>query len=308
MTEVKNAFDEICTHLPPSIRSAICKLSPSTKDKVMEIRLRAGCPLSVNVGGMSMFVADNDVSILPGKNAYIVSAGEVEETYLKICNYSVHTHADEIKQGFITLQGGHRAGICGTAVYEKGEISAFRDITSINIRTSRHFRGCAAGLLLWALKGNLLLSGPTSSGKTTRLRELARLLSDQCKRVTVIDSRFEIAGGSLRKELGPCCDVLSGVRKSDGLEIAVRTLNPEYIILDELGSSAETKGILSAMFCGVRVIASIHSGSIEELQNRTQAKILMESGAVDYIAQLSGVADAPVIYRIEKGLPVKENA
>lgn len=308
MIEVKTTFDEILENLPNTLRAVVYKLPQATKDNVMEIRLRAGCPLSVNVGGMNMFVSDNDVSILPGKNSYIVSDEEIEETYLKICNYSVHTHADEIKQGFITLKGGHRAGICGTAVYEKGKISAFRNITSINIRASRQFYGCATPLLKWALKGNLLLAGPTASGKTTRLRDLARLLSDQCKRVTVIDSRFEIAGGYYSKDLGPCCDILSGVRKSDGLDIAVRTLNPEYIILDELGSSAETKGIISAMFCGVKVIASIHAGSMKELQSRTQAKMLMESGAVDYIAQLKGVKDLPVIYRVENGKAVRVDA
>lgn len=308
MPEVKSALDEICENLPESLRAALHRLPPSTKDRVMEIRLRAGCPLSVNVGGMNMFVAENDVSILPGRGVYVVTPHEVEETYLKLCNYSVHTHADEIKQGFVTLGGGHRAGICGTAVYEKEKISAFRDITSINIRTSRHFYGCAAPLLKWALKGNLLLSGPTSSGKTTRLRDLARLLSDQCRRVTIIDSRFEIAGGRLRSALGPCCDILSGVRKSDGLDIAVRTLNPEYIVLDELGSAAETKGILSALFCGVRVVASIHAGSVAELQSRSQAKLLLESGAVDYVAQLQGVAESPEIYRVQKGRLVKLDA
>lgn len=308
MTEVKNTLEEITNHLPSNIKTAICKLPTSVTDKVMEIRLRAGCPLSVNVGGMNMFVSNNDVSILPTKSAYIVSMAEVEETYLKICNYSVHTHSDEIKQGFITLKGGHRAGICGTAVYEKGEISAFRDITSINIRTSRQFYGCAAPLLKWALKGNLLISGPTASGKTTKLRDLAHLLSKQCKRVVVIDSRFELCGGGYKGNLGPCCDVLSGVHKSDGLDIAVRTLNPEYIILDELGSSAETKGIISAMFCGVKVIASIHAGNLDELKSRKQFKLLIESGAVDYIAQLKGINDSPSVFKVEKGKTVMVDA
>lgn len=308
MPEVENVFDEIAENLPPSMQKAVRALPNTVKNKVMEIRLRAGCPLSVNVGGMNMFVTVNDVSILPTRNVYIVTAEEIEAVYLKICNYSVHTHMDEIKQGFITLKGGHRAGICGTAVYEKGEIAAFRDITSINIRMSRHFYGCADTLLPWALKGNLLLSGPTSSGKTTRLRDLARLLSNHCKRVTIIDSRFEIAGGVVGRDLGPCCDVLGGIQKSDGLDIAVRTLNPEYIILDELGSIAETKGIISAMFCGVRVVASIHSGSIAELQSRPQAVMLMESGAVDYIAQLSGVTLSPEIYQLQNDRVVKAHA
>ena len=307
MPEVKSGLKEITRQLPNGILAAINKLSDDTIDSIMEIRLRSGCPLSVNIGGMNMFVSDKDVSLLPTRNAYIVSEQEIEEAYLKICNYSVHTHSDEIKQGFITLKGGHRAGICGTAVYEAGEISAFRDITSINIRASRSFFGCATPLLKWALKGNLLISGPTASGKTTKLRDLARLLSEQYKRVVIIDSRFELCNGRRAENLGPCCDVLSGVKKSDGLDIAVRTLNPEYIILDELGSISETKGIISAMFCGVKVIASIHAGSLQELKSRPQAKLLIKSGAVDYIAQLNGINEPVNVYGVEKGETVEMN-
>lgn len=299
MSEVKNAFDEVTQNLPPALKNAVSSIPDKTKNKISEIRLRAGCPLAVNISGMNMFVGGNDVSILPNKSTYIVSKDEVAEAFLIMCGHSVHAHADEIKNGFVTLKGGHRAGICGTAVYEGDEISAFREISSVNIRLSRQFFGSADPFYKWALKGNLLISGPTASGKTTVLRDLARRLSENCHRVTVIDSRFEIAGGK-RHDLGPSCDILEGVKKSDGLDIAVRTLNPQYVILDELGDEKEVTGIISAMFCGVKVIASIHSGSTSELVGRQQAAMLFESGAIKCVAQLSKVGVPPEIYFVKR--------
>jgi stage III sporulation protein AA len=220
----------------------------------------------------------------------------MEESFRNLCSYSVYSHENEIRNGYITLSGGHRAGICGTAVLQSDSVSSVRGISSINLRISREIRGAADELLdrIWdRLAGGLLLAGAPSSGKTTILRDLARQLSSgvrgNLKKVAVIDERGEIAGtycGVPQNDLGCCCDVLDGYPKAEGILLAVRTLSPDIILCDEIGSEREVGAVEQGLNTGVILIASIHAGSIEELVRRKQAIKLLRTGAFATVAQL----------------------
>lgn len=196
---------------------------------------------------------------------------DITECFLELCRNSVHSFAREIAEGYITLPGGHRVGFCGTAAAHDGKLATLRDISSLNIRFAREVRECARELCTRAFGDglcSLIVAGKPLSGKTTVLRDMARILGQE-HRVCVIDTRGELAGvynGVPALDVGENTDVLNGYGRAEGIMCALRSLSPEVIICDEIGSDAEE--IRQCMNCGVRLIASAHAGSIAELRSR----------------------------------------
>ena len=199
------------------------------------------------------------------------SAREIAEIFAEICRYSVYSFENDIARGFITLDGGHRVGICGTCVYKNGKIETIREISSLNIRIAHEITGCSDELFscVFADKPrSLLLGGAVMSGKTTILRDLARRLSERF-RVVIIDERGEISAsvkGVPSFDVGLNTDVLCGCEKSDGIIMALRTLSPEIIICDEIAN--DENALEQCAFCGTKIIASAHAGSLSELFSR----------------------------------------
>lgn len=235
--------------------------------ELAEIRLRAGRPcVSVNIFG--------EMRACSG----VISAEDIAECFSEICRYSVYSFESEIAQGFITLDGGHRVGICGTAVMKGGKIASIKDISGLNIRIAHQRLGCANelyGRIFSRELHSLLLGGKPLSGKTTMLRDLARILGER-HRVTLIDSRGELSAssrGTPSFDIGINTDALCGVEKSDGIMLALRTLSPEIIICDEIGSDGAA--IEQAMFCGVKIVASAHADSIAQLKNRPATRDIL---------------------------------
>ena len=234
-----------------------------------------------------------------------LTGAQLAEILRALCEYSVHSYTEDIARGYVTLPGGHRAGVCGTAVTERGLVTAVRDISSINLRVAREIPG-AAGELCARMYSNgglpgLLISGAPGSGKTTLLRDLARRLSDgngpeghrgraaPCRRVAIIDERGELAGA---REGTPCCavgantDVLTGYPKCEGILLAIRSLSPEIILCDELGGEPDAAALEAGFHTGVRFVATIHAGSAEEALARPVAQRLLSCGAFDYLVHL----------------------
>lgn len=288
------------------------KLLPrDIKDQTQELRLRVNKPISICcTNGIYFLNNDGRLVCYPDGNACIAEKKDIEESFRNICNYSIYSHQNEIKSGFITLNGGHRVGISGTAVFHNGEISGMRDISSINIRIARQIFGSANELLRILKKditGGLLLAGAPASGKTTILRDLARQLSNgacgSLKKVAVVDERGELAGtymGIPQNDLGVCSDVLDGYPKAEGILQAVRSLSPEVVICDELGGNEEINAVMQGLNAGVSVVSSIHAGSIQEFLNKKQAMELLETGAFQSIAMLNGHAEPGKITGIYK--------
>lgn len=249
-----------------------------TRSELAEVRLRAGRPaVAVTISGKNRVCSDT------------LSANDINECFAELCQYSIHSFAREIREGYITIAGGHRAGFCGNAVIRNGCIDTLRDISSINLRIAHEIKGCADELYGKAFKNglcSLLIAGRPLSGKTTLLRDLTRLIGNH-SRVALIDSRNEIAAvynGSPQLDVGINTDVLSGYPRAQAIETALRTLSPEIIICDEIGS--DISAIKECAHCGVKLIATIHSDSVEQLASSVATKGLLD--CFDRVAIIAG--------------------
>lgn len=296
----QQSFRQICEMLPDCIKERLLYLDDFTQSLTQEIRLRAGRPvqLSLGLGRGERFVSRQGKAVESPAwcDGAAISQAEVYQVFRAVCGYSIHTHQQELREGYVFMKGGHRAGICGTAVTEKGQTVGVRDISSINIRVARQVKGVALPFLreYWQDGGKgILLAGPPTSGKTTMIRDMARILSSGFQgryyKVTVVDERGEIAacsGGQPQNDIGLCCDVLDGYEKGEGMMMALKTLGPEVLICDELGADREIQAVSSALNCGVRVIATIHAGSGEEVRRRKNLSALLDTGAFDRLVLL----------------------
>ena len=288
------SFRQAAQALCPRIADLLLALPVSMQAQVMEIRLRAEQPVSVWESRGTWFMTPGGPGLSPA-HAVCARREDLQECFRRLCSHSVYSHEEQIRQGFLTLPGGHRAGLAGSAVCRGGAVVGMRDISGINIRIARQLPGSADTLFqtLGTLEGGLLLAGPPACGKTTLLRDIARQLSaglrGPVRKVAVVDERGEIAGafhGVLGSDLGPCCDVLDGFPKAAGMMQAVRVLSPEYLLCDELGGMQEAAALLESVNAGVHVIASLHAGSLSECNTRPQARALLESGAFQTIVLL----------------------
>ena len=202
-----------------------------------------------------------------------VASAEIDSFFYAICRNSVHSFQEDICSGFITLSGGHRVGLCGTAVVRDGKIKNIKNINGFNVRVSRELIGSGEDIynrIFCSGLKNVLIAGVPASGKTTILRDLCRLLGSRYK-VSLIDERSEIAAvymGVPQNDVGMNTDVFDGYSKADGLETAVRVMSPDIIIFDEAGSQDEFRYMEHAMNCGIRICASMHASSIEEIKHR----------------------------------------
>lgn len=252
--------------------------------------------LRIYRGGAASAVAKNGILRLGS-----VSVAEFSQLFSRLCGGAPYAYEEELKRGFFTV-GSCRIGVCGTAVVEGGGIVGVKDVRSLNIRFAREIKGAAAPLfarLGGNVRGGLLLAGPPACGKTTLLRDLARLISESGRKVCVIDERGEIAavsGGLPAVDVGPLTDVLDGYPKTKAAEIALRCLSPDVIVCDEVGEG-EADALLSCADCGVDVVAAVHGN---ERSRRFKAlaesgcfrrAALFRSGAVGVIERVIDIAD-----------------
>lgn len=273
-----NEFQQALKGLYEDTAKIIKTVPLSVGNHAREIRLRSGRKICI-------VTADGDYFL-----DHIIYQEELYECFRSLCSYSVHSHEEEIRQGYITIKGGHRAGLCGTAVYKNGDITNIRNISSINIRIARQIFGAADELYTY-FNGSLektLLVGPPSSGKTTLLKDIIHRLNN--KKITVVDSRGEIAAcsnGVPQNDLGNA-DILDGWKKADGMMMAIRTMGPDVIICDEIGDKDDALAIESCLNAGVSVIATTHAGSLKELSLRRHIMDILKLGAFEQLVILAG--------------------
>ena len=237
-------------------------------DYLQEIRLRAGYPI--------ILLYDGKEKILPIK----VSERGIRETLDYVSNYSLYAYENELKQGFITIEGGHRVGMAGQVLIENGRVKNLKQISSLNVRVSHEIVGCADKLFPYITRNkqmyHTLIISPPRCGKTTILRDLIRQISDGNEwvkgcTVGVVDERSELAGcyqGIPQNHMGMRTDVLDGCPKADGMLMLIRSMSPQVVAVDEIGAPEDIQAIKYAMHCGCKMVATVHGESLEELQRK----------------------------------------
>ena len=292
-------IEDLFDYIPNAWHSIILRQPMELLKAATELRFRIGRGCSISCGEKNYIV-----------DGIEVGAVEIESIMQKICQGASYRFEAQIEQGFIPLPKGHRAGVCGSYVLNEAGQVRINCISSINLRVCRDIK-CGGKKLLPKLFcdgkfcSTLIVSEPCG-GKTTLLTDLVRVLSEEGYRCAVIDERGEIAAsfrGAPQKELGVLCDILDGYPKAYGMMIALRTLAPQVLVCDEIGSDAEVEKMLEAMNAGVPFLATAHARDEEELFNRPQIRRLKEAGALSKVVLLKG---AKTPGKIRKVLTVNE--
>lgn len=283
---------EVIPYLSPAIKSLLNKTSADIFERLEEIRIRTNKPLLLKVG-------DDDFTITPRgeltgnlNQGYIISEEDIFRTIASISDNSLYAFEEEIRRGFITIPGGHRVGLAGQVVIERYDVKTIKDFSGICIRIAREKKGCAEPLLkmVCSKKGmasNTLIISPPRCGKTTILRDLARLLSNgspYCSphNVVIVDERSELAGsyrGLAQLDVGVRTDVLDSCPKALGMIMAIRSLSPQVVVTDEIGRKEDVEAIQECINAGVAVICTIHAKNLQELEARPLIRNLIHTGA-----------------------------
>jgi stage III sporulation protein AA len=299
-------YYKVCESLNKRVRETAVKVPPDIASGITEIRLRAGLPIMATTSEGNMFL-HNDGSLSHSKeNSFICDRFDLLETFKIVCEYSVHSYQNEINQGFITMRGGHRVGLCGCAVVEDRAIKNIKNITSLNFRVAKSIRGAADKIIDEFIScgiQNSVIIGAPSSGKTTVLRDLARQIADGFNqtKVAVVDERGELSamyGGTQLFDLGQSTDCLFAYPKALGIEIAIRSLSPEVIVFDEIGSAAELNASADGFSAGAAIITSVHANDAKDFCSRKIGKMLLDSEAFNKFFFLEGSKNPGKISRI----------
>lgn len=247
-----------------------------------EIRMRLGKSFMICYPDGHFFLNRRGILTPDSADTIKITRGHIDEALELAVKSSMYSSEDEIRNGYITIEGGNRIGICGKSVISNGKISFLKDISGLNYRLAREVIGAADKITDCILTGstvkNTLIISPPGAGKTTLLRDIARQLSLCRFNVSVADERGEIAAaheGKSAFDMGPCTDILSGAPKSESMLMLLRSMAPDVIITDEIGTTSDVKALEKIINSGVKIITSVHGSGIEQLRQRKELSEVM---------------------------------
>lgn len=275
-------------------------------DFLQEIRLRVGQPVTLQYCG-------KERKVLSGtRDNFMITPSDIKETIDYVSNYSLYAYENELRQGFITIEGGHRVGMAGQVLLEQGKVKNLKYISSVNIRVCHEVIHCADRVLPYITKQrqmcHTLIISPPRCGKTTLLRDLIRQISNGNKwvcgtTVGVVDERSELGGchlGIAQNDLGQRTDILDGCPKAEGMIMLIRSMSPQVIAVDEVGAHEDIRSIEYAMHCGCKMLATVHGASIAELQKKPYFEQMIKEKRFEryivlnnrtHIGQVEGIYD-----------------
>lgn len=304
--------------LPDPLARAVAGLPPAWAERLVELRVRRRRPLLAVAADGETFVAPGGRPTPEPGEALHPDEGLLQALVDRVCGGSVYAAAEQLRQGFVTLPGGHRVGFGGHAVLASpGQVQAVTDISSAVIRIARAVRGVARPVLprlLVARPGraprlaSTLVLSPPGAGKTTLLRDLARLASCGVpelglapSQVVVVDERSELAGtfrGLPQHDLGPRTDVLDGCPKVEGIHWALRALSPGVLVTDEVGTPADAEALARAAHSGCTLLASAHADDVVQARARPGLALLFDLGVFERVVVLSRRSGPGTVERV----------
>lgn len=286
----KIKMDEILRYFPNKIYQIFSNLlqeNPQIANELQEIRIRVDKPIILKL-------REKDIIL-----QYNILQTEILQIVERLCENSIYAYKNQICEGFITIKGGHRVGLTGSCVIENGKITNIKYISSLNIRIAREVKNCSTRILREIIDienktiYNSIIVAPPGRGKTTVLRDIIRRLSDGIEEINfrgktcgVVDERGEIAAmykGAPQNDVGIRTDIIENVSKNKGIHMLIRTMAPEIIACDEIGSKEDVEAIHYALYSGVKGIFTMHGKNVEDIKNNKQIYELIENREIQKI-------------------------
>jgi len=293
-----NYIYDISKYFKPNHAGVLESINQKDLNEIEEIRIRAEKSVVVHKSFGGKFLCLDGTLSCKNTQCLCLSFDEIDDLIAAFCQQSVFAHDKELKQGFLTIKGGFRIGISGKGIYKNDALYSLRDFSGINIRIPRELIGISKKLIPYIFYDgvflNTLIVSPPNLGKTTLLRDITRCIGDgdSVKRIksVIIDERSEIAcinRGKPIYNVGEWTDVVDGIEKSVGIFMALRSLSPEVVITDEIGQKKDLDAVFELVNSGVKMIASTHAYSIEDIKNRCFFKKLLDERVVKRFVFLS---------------------
>ncbi len=289
--------ERLIEKMPSPLREMLAHISATEFNELQEIRLRNSQPIVLRINGQKYGLNSKGVTAL--SEGYKIKGEHLENVLKCISDFSLYALEDEMRQGFITIEGGHRIGIVGKVVLEHNKIKTLKYISGMNIRIAHEVIGCAHGVMPYIVGRNrvyhTLIVSPPGCGKTTLLRDIIRQLSYGFSgfgpyTVGVVDERSEIGAcylGVPQNDLGPQTDILDNCPKVEGMYMLLRSMAPDVVAVDEIGKEEDIHAIEAMLCAGVSVLCTVHGRDLEECKKKPLLNHLLEECAFERVIILS---------------------
>ncbi len=292
-------MQEVLTLLPGTISERVLALPQDLVEKIEEIRVRTNRVLEITARGKPYFIS------------YTVTEEDSEQLINKLSRHSFYTLEEELKRGYITIEGGHRVGLAGKVILEAGKVKGIRHLSSFNIRIAKQKIGIAESIFPYVYENgwkHTMIIGSPQTGKTTLLRDLARIISSGIPdkgippfKVGIVDERSEIAGcvnGIPQLEFGPRVDVLDACPKAEGMMMLIRSMSPDVLIVDEIGRLEDGQAIQEAVNAGITLIMTTHGASFMEVKKRPVMKEVINLQTIERFVELRRGEEPGLVHQV----------